>query len=56
MCDFGEGIVLGTKHSPPPPPPRQGFCYSQEADVTTKDVSAFLDMRKYKNWAHKIGS
>ena len=24
--------------------------------ATMKDFSAFLDMRKYKNWAHKISS
>ena len=24
--------------------------------ITMKDFSAFLDMKRYKNWAHKIGS
>ena len=28
----------------------------QGAVATMKDFSAFLDMRKYKNWAHKISS
>ena len=26
------------------------------SSVTMKDFSAFLDMGRYKNWAHKIGS
>ena len=34
----------------------QGFCQSRGAVVTIKDFSAFLDMRRYKNWAHKISS
>ena len=29
---------------------------SQGADVTLHDCSAFLDMRRCKNWAHKIFS
>ena len=29
-------------------------CQSQEAGVTTKDFSVFLDMRRYENWAHKV--
>ena len=29
---------------------------SQGADVTMKDFSAVLDMRRYKNWVHKISS
>ena len=32
------------------------FCLSQETVVTMKDFSALLDMRRYKNWAHKISS
>ena len=28
----------------------------QGAVATMKDFSAFLDMRKYKNWAHKTSS
>ena len=27
---------------------------SQGADITMKDISIFLDMRRCKNWAHKI--
>ena len=34
----------------------EGFCYSSEAIITMKDFSAFPDMRRYKSWAHKIGS
>ena len=30
---------------------------SESQTVTTmKDFSAFLDMRRYKNWAHKVSS
>ena len=29
---------------------------SQGADITMKDFSAFLDMKRCKNWAHKIFS
>ena len=28
----------------------------EQTSVTMKDFSAFLDMRRYKNWAHKMGS
>ena len=35
---------------------REGYCKSWGADVTMKEFSAFLDMRRYKNWAHKISS
>ena len=34
----------------------EGFCQSRGAVVTMKGFSAFLDMRRYKNWAHKISS
>ena len=34
----------------------EDFCWSRGAVVTMKDISAFLDMRRYENWAHKIGS
>ena len=30
------------------------FCWSWERVATIKDFSSFLDMRKYKDWAHKI--
>ena len=33
----------------------EGFCWSQGAGIIMKNVSAFLDLRRYKNWAHKIG-
>ena len=32
------------------------FCKSRGAVITMKDFSAFIDMRRYKTWAHKIGS
>ena len=39
----------------------ESFCWSYEASAshekqlsTMKDFSAFLEMRRYKNWAHKI--
>ena len=54
VCDFGEGGV-------------KRVCFSRrfllvswscllviETVVTMKDFSAFLDMRRYRNWAHKI--
>ena len=31
----------------------EGCCQSHEADITMKDFSAFLDMRRCKNWTHK---
>ena len=30
-----------------------GFCSSQGAYLPMKDFSAFLDVRRCKNWAHK---
>ena len=32
------------------------FSRSQGAGITMKNFSAFLDLRRYKNWVHKIGS
>ena len=32
----------------------EDFCLSWGADVTRRDFSAFLDMRRCKNWAHKV--
>lgn len=34
----------------------EGFCWSWGAIITMKDFSAFLGMRKWKNWVHKISS
>ena len=34
----------------------EDYCWSQRVDVTMKDFSAFLDMRRCKKWAHKIFS
>ena len=31
-----------------------GLCESRQTVVTMKYFSVFLDMRKYKNWTHKI--
>ena len=33
----------------------EGFCGCQGPGVIMKNFSAFLDLRRYKNWAHKIG-
>ena len=33
-----------------------GFCESWETSITMKTFSAFLEMRRYRNWAHKISS
>ena len=33
---------------------QEGHCWSRGADVPVKDFSAFLDVRRYKNWAHHI--
>jgi len=30
------------------------FCWSQGADATIKGFSAFLDVRRCKNWDHEI--
>ena len=32
------------------------ICQPQGANVTMKDFSAVLDMMRYKNWVHKVGS
>ena len=32
------------------------FCHLWETICTMKNFSTFLDMRRYKNWAHKISS
>ena len=32
------------------------YCSSRGADITVKDFTAFLDVRRCKNWAHKISS
>ena len=59
LCDFGEGgrtcnqarlffrrcLLVSW-----------GLCSSRETAVTMKDFSAFLDLRRFKNWAHKISS
>ena len=34
----------------------EGFCWSWEAIITTKDFSAFLGMRRFENWVHKFSS
>ena len=57
ICDFGKGGVHAIKHVYF----LESFCWSHEASAshekqlsTMKDLSAFLEMRRYKNWAHKI--
>ena len=58
ICDFGEGGVHAIEHIFF----AESLCWSHEASachkkvVTTKHFSALLDMRRYKNWAHKISS
>ena len=34
----------------------EGYCWSPGTDISLKNFSVFLDMRKYKNWARKISS
>ena len=50
--DFGEGgNTCSQAHVFP-----EVFCWSGGTVSTMKDFSAFLDMRRYKSWPHKIGS
>ena len=52
ICDFGkEGSTCNQACIFP-----EGFCWSQGTVIIMKDFSAFLDMQRYKNWAHKINS
>ena len=59
LCDFGEGgrtcnqARLFFRRCPLA---SWGLCLSRETVVTMKDFSAFLDLRRFKNWAHKISS
>ena len=50
-CDFSEWEAHALKHSS-----AEGSSLSQGAGTTMKGFSAFLDLRTYKNWAHKITS
>ena len=34
----------------------EGYCQSWGADITMKDFSGFLDMRRCNDWAHKLFS
>ena len=52
LCDLGEGRILAVK----PIFFAEGFCQSRGAVITMKNFGTFLDMRRYKNWAHKISS
>ena len=49
--DFGEVGTCSQAHML-----AEAVCQSCGADVTVNDFSAFLDMRRGKNWAHKIFS
>jgi len=49
ICGLGDGEVHASKHL------AEG-CRSWGADITMKDLSAFLDTRRCKNWAHQIFS
>ena len=50
-CDFSEWEEHALKHSF-----AEGSGLSQRVGITMKGFSAFLDLRKYKNWVHKITS
>ena len=56
ICDFGDGGGVCTHFMEVCYQSGEGYCESQEAGITMKDFKAFLDMRRYKNWAHKIFS
>ena len=67
ICDFSEGGIHAVKHISlqkvstslmkqehwsglPFPSPSRGTV------ITIKDFNTFLDMGRYKNWVHKVGS
>ena len=50
ICDFSEGVCVQSHML------ADAGCWSQGADVTINDFSAFPNMRKCKNWAHKFFS
>ena len=60
ICDFGKGAyICNQAHIFF----LESFCWSCETSSShkkqllhMKDFSAFLDRRRYKNWAHKISS
>ena len=49
IYDFSEGGTCSQVHIL-----AEACCQSQRADVTVNDFSAFSDVRRGKNWAHKI--
>ena len=65
ICDFGKRGVDVFKHAHTHTYTHAhiyillffwSLCWSQETVITMKNVSAFLDMRRYKNEAQKISS
>ena len=46
VCIFPEGFWQSG----------EAFCQSQGTVITVKDFSAFLNLGRYKNWAHEICS
>ena len=58
ICDFGKGGVHAIKHIYF----LESFRWSHEASASHEKqsspwrISVFLDMKRYKNWAHKINS
>ena len=51
IYDFSEGGTCCQAHVLAEP-----CCYLRGTDVTVNDFSAFLDMRRSKNWAYEIFS
>ena len=58
ICDFGEGSIyaINPMFYQKLPTSFLKLCWSWGTVITLKDFSAFLHMRRYQNWAHKIGS
>ena len=51
ICDFGEGGVQTIKHSS-----YKRFFASLEEQMSHKGISAFLYIRRCKDWDHEISS
>ena len=57
VCDFGKGGVHALRHvffGRKLLLVLWSFCWSWETITIMKDFSAFLGVRRYKNWAYKI--
>ena len=50
-CGFSEGSTCQQVHIFV-----EGFCWPWGAGIPMREFIAFLEMRRYKNWAHKMGS